>query len=209
MQTSRVNFNRRVSEPKYKAACDQCHASKVKCLGGGPPCKRCSDSSHLCQYSIARRIGKPPGTKNRKTSERLRQAKDRVNKELRSVANVSSIDPNIFDRDSSILATEPRSHRLERDDSIQIADTTSFPSLPSLLTYPDFHDPRQYILNSEQSILNEDQDIFLEDDCLSLPHSADLQLAGLDDFGRSESRKVRIDARDDFINVSLRYVYEM
>lgn len=62
------------SSKRYKAACDQCHKSKLKCPGGGAPCKRCSDGGHHCHYSLTARIGKPPGTKNRKTLERLRQA---------------------------------------------------------------------------------------------------------------------------------------
>lgn len=59
---------------KYKAACDQCHNSKVKCSGGDPPCKRCADARLHCHYSLAARIGKPPGSKNRKTLERLNNA---------------------------------------------------------------------------------------------------------------------------------------
>ncbi|KAF2235240.1 hypothetical protein EV356DRAFT_121160 [Viridothelium virens] len=58
---------------KLKAACDQCHASKVKCPGGGPPCKRCEDSSQTCHYSLAARVGKPPGSKNKKSLERSRR----------------------------------------------------------------------------------------------------------------------------------------
>ena len=60
---------------KYKAACDQCHNSKIRCPGGGPPCGRCTEGGHKCHYSFAARIGKPPGSKNRKTLERLHRAK--------------------------------------------------------------------------------------------------------------------------------------
>ena len=59
---------------KYKAACDQCHNSKVKCPGQSPTCKRCADVALPCQYSLAARVGKPPGSKNKKTRERIRQA---------------------------------------------------------------------------------------------------------------------------------------
>lgn len=76
MLASTTSANRGASEPKHKAACDQCNASKVKCLGGGPPCKRCAESSQRCHYSLAKRIGKPTGSKNRKTLERLHQAKE-------------------------------------------------------------------------------------------------------------------------------------
>ncbi|MCJ1272191.1 hypothetical protein MMC22_012099 [Lobaria immixta] len=77
MHVSTTSASREASKPrKHKAACDQCNASKVKCPGGGPPCKWCADSSHPCHYSLARRIGKPPGSKNRKTLEKLRQEKE-------------------------------------------------------------------------------------------------------------------------------------
>ena len=59
---------------KYKAACDQCHNSKVKCPGEFPTCKRCADVALPCQYTLAARVGKPPGSKNKKTRERIRQA---------------------------------------------------------------------------------------------------------------------------------------
>jgi Fungal Zn(2)-Cys(6) binuclear cluster domain len=59
---------------KYKAACDKCHATKVKCPGGGPPCQRCADSCYSCNYSLTTRVGKPPGSRNKKTLERLRRA---------------------------------------------------------------------------------------------------------------------------------------
>lgn len=59
---------------RYKAACDRCHSSKVKCPGGGPPCERCADGSFPCTYSLTARIGKPPGSRNKKTLERLHHA---------------------------------------------------------------------------------------------------------------------------------------
>ncbi len=57
---------------KLRSACDRCHASKVKCNGADPSCKRCADASLDCHYSPTARIGKPPGSKNRKTLERER-----------------------------------------------------------------------------------------------------------------------------------------
>lgn len=70
-----TNVNRGPSATqKYKAACDRCHSSKVKCPGGGPPCERCADGSYACRYSLAARIGKPPGSRNKKTLDRLHHA---------------------------------------------------------------------------------------------------------------------------------------
>ena len=68
---------------KYKTACDQCHASKVKCPGDAP-CKRCVGHSQPCHYSLARRMGKPAGSKNRKTLEKFRQGKE---DDLQSINN--------------------------------------------------------------------------------------------------------------------------
>lgn len=59
------------SSKRYRSACDRCHSSKVKCPGGGPPCERCGDGSLTCTYSLSARIGKPPGSRNKKTLERL------------------------------------------------------------------------------------------------------------------------------------------
>ena len=61
---------------KYRASCDRCHASKIKCSGGYPRCKRCAHSSLSCLYSPARRIGKPLGSKNKKTLEKLRRQRE-------------------------------------------------------------------------------------------------------------------------------------
>ena len=59
------------SHRRLKAACDQCHAAKVKCSGQRPHCSRCIDTSLACHYSFAARMGKPPGSKNKKTLERM------------------------------------------------------------------------------------------------------------------------------------------
>ncbi|KAF4636599.1 hypothetical protein G7Y89_g1496 [Cudoniella acicularis] len=59
---------------KRRAACDQCHAAKVKCPGRVTPCERCAQNSLPCHYSFAARMGKPPGSKNQKTLERMQAA---------------------------------------------------------------------------------------------------------------------------------------
>ena len=94
---------------KYKAACDQCHNSKVKCPGGGPPCKRCTDTGHKCYYSLAARIGKPPGSKNRKTLERLHREKtnslETSSQDLGSNGSVNQISDNENSIWDPVLAT--------------------------------------------------------------------------------------------------------
>ena len=81
------NARRSSSTRKYKAACDQCHNSKVKCSGGDPPCKRCADAKLRCHYSLAARIGKPPGSKNRKTLERLKYSAESHSKNEPAATN--------------------------------------------------------------------------------------------------------------------------
>lgn len=77
---------------RYKAACDRCHSSKVKCPGGGPPCERCADGSYSCTYSLTARIGKPPGSRNKKTLERFHRA-GQVQRERGS--RTASVEPAV------------------------------------------------------------------------------------------------------------------
>ncbi|KAJ5328942.1 hypothetical protein N7452_009332 [Penicillium brevicompactum] len=51
-----------------RTACDCCHAAKIRCSGGAP-CTRCARE---CHYSQKAKIGKPRGSLNKKTIERLR-----------------------------------------------------------------------------------------------------------------------------------------
>ncbi|KAK7529473.1 uncharacterized protein J3D65DRAFT_167562 [Phyllosticta citribraziliensis] len=57
---------------KLRAACNLCHQMKVRC-SGTKPCSRCFDSGVECVYSFAAKLGKPKGSRNKKTLERLRQ----------------------------------------------------------------------------------------------------------------------------------------
>lgn len=59
--------------PKLRSACDACHEAKVRC-SGGTPCLHCKNHRLNCHYSYAARIGKPKGSRNRKTLARLREA---------------------------------------------------------------------------------------------------------------------------------------
>ena len=61
---------------KLRTACDICHQAKMKC-SGGTPCNGCRDSGYDCFYSVSNRIGRPKGTKNKRTLERMnRNQKD-------------------------------------------------------------------------------------------------------------------------------------
>ncbi|KAK1767545.1 Zn(2)-Cys(6) zinc finger domain protein [Phialemonium atrogriseum] len=55
---------------RLRLACDSCHGSKVRC-SGGDPCARCRDGNLECQYSYMSRLGKPKGSRNKKTLEKL------------------------------------------------------------------------------------------------------------------------------------------
>ncbi|KAF2768440.1 hypothetical protein EJ03DRAFT_336924 [Teratosphaeria nubilosa] len=47
-------------EPKLRAACDQCSATKTKCSGEHPKCARCQANGRDCHYSKSMRAGRPP-----------------------------------------------------------------------------------------------------------------------------------------------------
>ncbi|KAL7941875.1 hypothetical protein V8C42DRAFT_333958, partial [Trichoderma barbatum] len=55
---------------RLRSACDLCHASKVRCTGG-QPCKKCCNSNLPCTYSYMAKLGKPKGSRNKRTLERL------------------------------------------------------------------------------------------------------------------------------------------
>ena len=55
---------------KLRTACDVCHQAKMKC-SGGTPCAGCRDSGYPCCYSVSNRIGRPKGTKNKRTLDRM------------------------------------------------------------------------------------------------------------------------------------------
>ncbi len=57
---------------KLRTACDVCHQAKMKC-SGGTPCAGCRDSGYECCYSVSNRIGRPKGTKNKRTLDRMSQ----------------------------------------------------------------------------------------------------------------------------------------
>jgi hypothetical protein len=56
------------NQRKVRAACDVCHGMKMKC-SGGDPCIGCAKSKQVCLYSEPNRLGRPKGSKNRKTQQ--------------------------------------------------------------------------------------------------------------------------------------------
>ena len=51
---------------RLRSACDSCHKSKIRCSGGNP-CVTCQLSNNRCTYSPLNRLGRPKGSKNRRT----------------------------------------------------------------------------------------------------------------------------------------------
>ncbi|KAH6629973.1 hypothetical protein B0J18DRAFT_474540 [Chaetomium sp. MPI-SDFR-AT-0129] len=51
---------------RLRSACDTCHQCKIKCSGGNP-CVPCHVSQSNCVYSVTNRLGRPKGSKNKRT----------------------------------------------------------------------------------------------------------------------------------------------
>lgn len=70
MSTSQDRETNKHQSKKLRTACDICHQAKMKC-SGGTPCQGCRGSDHDCIYSVSKRIGRPKGTKNKRTADRM------------------------------------------------------------------------------------------------------------------------------------------
>lgn len=196
----------RPSQPKkHKSACDQCNASKVKCPGGGLPCQRCADSSQPCHYSLARRIGKPPGSKNRKTLERLRQAGEAnlVNINGRE-GEESSISQHNDSRNNSDEALNGESEQRKGEDSqdpFQMANTNSFWPLSPLTDYPTFLDSSHLLPMTEQYLVDDEHGVTFDGGERSVLDPADSGFPDVGELRRADSRMPWADAPDDYWNV--------
>ncbi|KAL9125522.1 MAG: hypothetical protein Q9217_005279 [Psora testacea] len=94
---------------KLRTACDVCHQAKMKC-SGGRPCDGCRDSGYDCSYSVSNRIGRPKGTKNKRTLERLNR--QNADHDAGHSPNIPSSHPVSMSRQStscleSSLSTTP------------------------------------------------------------------------------------------------------
>ena len=210
MLASTSSANRRASQPKHKAACDHCTVSKVKCPGGGPPCKRCADSSQPCHYSLARRFGKPPGSKNRRTLERLRQAKDGDLKSSTRTGGGCSIPQNNDSRDDGDGngAIDGQSERWEGDDFLgqpQTSDRTSSWSTSPLTNYHTSSDILQFIPSPEQGFWNGYDNMPPDRGDRSVFHFAEPDSPKIGGLEQAESRRTWADHPDDCWNVRTRH----
>ena len=207
MLVSKSSANRRASQPKHKAACDQCNASKVKCPGGGPPCKRCADSSQHCHYSLARRFRKPPGSKNKKTLEKARQAKEGKLEGSNSACGGCFIPQNNGSRDDGDGTLDGESERWEGDESLdrlQTSSSTDFWTISPLINYPAFPDASPFIPSPGQDFFDGHHNVPLDGGDGSVIHSADPKLPDVEGLRRVESRRTWADDPDQYWNVSTR-----
>lgn len=102
MSTSQDQETNKHLSKKLRTACDICHQAKMKC-SGGTPCQGCRGSDHDCIYSVSKRIGRPKGTKNKRTADRMnRQQSERERKthknERESQVPASTPSPGLISR---------------------------------------------------------------------------------------------------------------
>ncbi|KAI9658938.1 MAG: hypothetical protein M1821_001898 [Bathelium mastoideum] len=158
---------------KYKAACVPCGVSKVKCPGGGPPCERCATTSKiaLCHYRLAARIGKPLGSKNKKTLGRLRA------EEPENAQNGES-NEEVFNWVSpqQTYATDTQQTSPIPSDDPQVDLSEDFVGQPEI-------DPT----NMSHCVSSIDCDKSILDNDLSLVSNIDAELCALKDFRYSAS----------------------
>ncbi|KAL4972928.1 hypothetical protein BDW66DRAFT_169113 [Aspergillus desertorum] len=57
---------------RLRRACNACHRMKLRC-SGTKPCARCQDAGNECAYAFVAKLGKPRGSRNKKTIERERE----------------------------------------------------------------------------------------------------------------------------------------
>ncbi|KKK14123.1 hypothetical protein ARAM_006074 [Aspergillus rambellii] len=124
---------------RLRTACDGCHAAKIRCTGG-TPCARCERDNLQCHYSYKAKIGKPKGSMNKKTLERLRAMREAQEKERKPP---STADTDV-EKTRAIDSTMPSmsSNDIERP-TLDIAN-----SLPEAQEALDMHSPSNFTLDS-------------------------------------------------------------
>ena len=197
----------RAAQPKkHKSACDQCNASKVKCPGGGVPCERCADSSQPCHYSLARRIGKPLGSKNRKTLEKLRQAEKANLENNNSIggadSSISQHNGSRNDSDEPLDGESEQRNSGDYQDSLQMANPTSFWPFSPLTDYPSFLDSSELLPMTEQGLVPDEHGVTRNDSERAVLDPADSDSSDVGGSRRTDSRIPWTDAPDDYWNVS-------
>ena len=111
---------------KYRASCDRCYFSKVKCSKERPTCPRCENLGLACSYSPSQRTGKSRRTKDRGTS---------TPQNSESQPAFSSQPSPVVPTNASIQSFERSSLRLDSGSPHSQSDTTmaTWPSSESMM----------------------------------------------------------------------------
>jgi len=100
---------------RLRTACDICHQAKLRCSKGNP-CSGCGDSGYKCSYSISNRIGRPKGTRNKRTLERM--SRNLSDNELEQASNKAP--------DTGVRVQEPATQHGFMD----IGESTNMATIP-------------------------------------------------------------------------------
>ncbi|KAF5585636.1 Zn(2)-C6 fungal-type DNA-binding domain-containing protein [Fusarium pseudocircinatum] len=141
---------------RSRSACDACRRSKIKCSGGNP-CSTCRWSQTRCHYTPGRRLGRPKGSKNKRTL--LQQDAESIDEDQQDDAVLSNTGPVLWATGQQL----PLDLNLDLDGCDSISRFMSFNGF----------------LNPHDSLGNETSDFI--DSTLSLidPMSLDANPAGL------------------------------
>ena len=126
---------------KLRTACDICHQAKMKC-SGGTPCNGCRDSGYECSYSVSNRIGRPKGTKNKRTLERMSRNQSENEREQKA-RNNSTTDQSLGIQPGSIAFDNDMRMGSNVSDSMpfdSMFGTNGSYSMPSSNTFEPFSD---------------------------------------------------------------------
>ena len=121
MSTSQDRETNKPLSKKLRTACDICHQAKMKC-SGGTPCQGCRGSDHECVYSVSKRIGRPKGTKNKRTADRANR--QQLEKERKS---------HKIERESQVPVSTPSAGQISRAQTQPIAFDKSTGQQPVMM----------------------------------------------------------------------------
>lgn len=122
---------------KLRTACDICHQAKMKCSGGNP-CSGCGDSGYECFYSSSNRIGRPKGTRNKRTLERM--SHNQSNNELNQ-ASTKAQDASVRGQDPGMLSGLMAPYRYNKMASIPGDDALINSAFGPNVSYPPPNPP--------------------------------------------------------------------
>ncbi|RHZ55537.1 Zn(II)2Cys6 transcription factor domain-containing protein [Aspergillus thermomutatus] len=91
---------------KLRAACNQCHFSKVRCSGEKTGCTRCSNLGYTCIY-VESRVGKVQGNRSRRRATQTENDMQRPSMTARASATESSSSPSTPAASTPLPASTP------------------------------------------------------------------------------------------------------